>query len=230
MRAEILEHRSLPLVQVHVERLHVAKCRSMCPSPASILARAEDEYSGVSLDVQAELAGARLPIHVDIGYGDAITPGVLDIDYPSLLDMPMPRLKAYPPETVLAEKFQAMTALGIANSRMKDFFDIWAIANTFAFEGPVLAEAIGATFARRETEPPAEPPLALSAAFADAKQAQWTAFLRRTDIALAPEPFPDIQAQIAALMMPPAQAVVAGQRFDQWWTPGGPWRGAQPDA
>jgi hypothetical protein len=89
-------------------------------------ARAEDEYSGVSLDVQAELAGARLPIHVDIGYGDAITPGVLDIDYPSLLDMPMPRLKAYPPETVLAEKFQAMTALGIANSRMKDFFDIWA--------------------------------------------------------------------------------------------------------
>jgi hypothetical protein len=136
----------------------------------------------------------------------------------------MPRLKAYPPETVLAEKFQAMTALGIANSRMKDFFDIWAIANTFAFEGPVLAEAIAATFARRETEPPAEPPLALSAAFADAKQAQWTAFLRRTDIALAPEPFPDIQAQIAALMIPPAQAVAGGQGFDQQWTPGGPWR------
>jgi hypothetical protein len=130
-------------------------------------ARAEDEYSGVSLDVQAELAGARLPIHVDIGYGDAITPGVLDINYPSLLDMPMPRLKACPPETVLAEKFQAMTALGIANSRMKDFFDIWAIANTFAFEGPVLAAAIAATFARRETAPPAQPPLALSTDFAE---------------------------------------------------------------
>jgi predicted nucleotidyltransferase component of viral defense system len=192
-------------------------------------ARAEDEYSGVSLDVQAELAGARLPIHVDIGYGDAITPGVLDIDYPSLLDMPMPRLKAYPPETVLAEKFQAMTALGIANSRMKDFFDVWAIANTFAFEGPVLAEAITATFARRETEPPAEPPLALSTAFADAKQAQWTAFLRRTDIALAPEPFPAIQAQIAALMMPSARAVAAGEGFDQRWAPGGPWRSAQSE-
>ena len=190
-------------------------------------ARAEDEYSGVTLDVQAELAGARLPIHIDIGYGDVITPGVLDIDYPSLLDLPMPRLKAYPPETVLAEKFQAMTALGIANSRMKDFFDIWAIANTFAFEGSVLAEAIAATFSRRETEPPAEPPLALSAAFAAAKQAQWTAFLRRTDIALAPEPFPDIQAQIAALMMPPAQAVAGTQRFDQKWQPGGPWRNTQ---
>lgn len=192
-------------------------------------ARAEDEYSGVTLDVQAELAGARLPIHIDIGYGDAITPGVLDIDYPSLLGMPMPRLKAYPPETVLAEKFQAMTALGIANSRMKDFFDVWAIANTFAFEGSVLAEAIAATFNRRETEPPAEPPLALSAAFADAKQAQWTAFLRRTDIALAPEPFHDIQAQIATLMMPPAQAVAGAQRFDQKWQPGGPWRNMQAE-
>ena len=90
--------------------------------------------------------GARLPIHIDIGYGDAITPGVLDIEYPSLLGMPTPRLKAYPPETVLAEKFQAMMALGIANSRMKDFFDVWAIANTFAFEGAVLAKAIAATF------------------------------------------------------------------------------------
>ena len=192
-------------------------------------ARAEDEYSGVALNLQAELAGARLPIHIDIGYGDAITPGVQEIDYPSLLDLPMPRLKAYPPETVLAGKFQAMTALGIANSRMKDFFDIWAIANTFAFEGRVLAEAIAATFARRETEPPAEPPLALTAAFADAKQAQWTAFLRRTDIALAPEPFPDIQAQIAALMMPPAKTVGAGQGFDQRWAPGGPWRSARAE-
>jgi hypothetical protein len=192
-------------------------------------ARPEDEYSGVALDVQAELAGARLPIHIDIGYGDAITPGVLDIEYPSLLDLPTPRLKAYPPETVLAEKFQAMTALGIANSRMKDFFDIWAIAETFAFEGSVVAAAVAATFARRETNPPAEPPLALTPAFADAKQAQWTAFLRRTDIALAPEPFPDIQAQIAALMMPPAQAVAMGRSFDQRWPPGGPWRNMQAD-
>jgi predicted nucleotidyltransferase component of viral defense system len=192
-------------------------------------ARAEDEYSGVTLDFQAELAGARLPIHIDIGYGDAITPGVLDIEYPSLLGMPTPRLKAYPPETVLAEKFQAMTALGIANSRMKDFFDVWAIANTFSFEGTILAEAIAATFNQRETTPPAEPPLALSATFAAAKQAQWTAFLRRTDIALAPEPFPDIQAQIAELMMPAAHAVATDQRFDQKWQPGGPWLNVQAE-
>lgn len=192
-------------------------------------ARPQDEYSGVALDVRAELAGARLPIHIDIGYGDAVTPSVLDIDYPSLLDLPAPRLRAYPPETVLAEKFQAMTALGMANSRMKDFFDIWAIAETFAFDGPVLAKAIGATFARRETEPPASVPLAFSAEFAHAKQVQWTAFLRRTDIALAPEPFPQVQARIAALMLPPARAVAAGQAFEGRWAPGGPWRDERAD-
>lgn len=186
-------------------------------------ARAEDEYSGVRLDFLAELAGARLPIHVDIGFGDAITPGAQDIDYPSLLDLPKPKLRAYPPETVVAEKFQAMTALGMINTRMKDFFDLWAIANTFAFEGPVLADAIAATFARRETPLPTEPPPALTPAFAEAKQAQWTAFLRRTEISLAPDPFPEIQAQVTALVMPPALALAKGAIFPAQWPVGGPW-------
>lgn len=186
-------------------------------------ARAEDEYAGVRLDFQAELAGARLPIHVDIGFGDASTPGAQDIEYPSLLDLPAPRLRAYPPETVVAEKFQAMTALGMVNSRMKDFFDLWAIANTFAFEGPVLAEAIAATFARRETALPTEPPLALTAAFAEAQQAQWTAFLKRTEISLAPEPLPEIQAQIAKLIMPPTLSLAQGETFEARWPPGGAW-------
>lgn len=188
-------------------------------------ARAEDEYAGVRMDFLAELAGARLPIHVDIGFGDAITPGAQDIAYPSLLDLPQPKLRAYPPQTVVAEKFQAMTALGMINTRMKDFFDLWAIANTFAFEGPVLSEAIAATFARRETPLPTEPPLALTPAFADAKQAQWTAFLKRTEISLAPEPFPEIQAQIATLVMPPALSIAKGEAFDVRWAIGGPWTG-----
>jgi Nucleotidyl transferase AbiEii toxin, Type IV TA system len=186
-------------------------------------ARAEDEYAGVRLDFLAELAGARLPIHVDIGFGDAITPGAQDIDYPSLLDLPEPKLRAYPPETVVAEKFQAMTALGMINTRLKDFFDLWAIANTFAFEGPVLAEAIAATFARRETSLPTEPPLALTPAFAEAKQAQWTAFLKRTEISLAPEPFPEIQAQIVALVMSPALSLAKGETFEARWPAGGAW-------
>jgi hypothetical protein len=186
-------------------------------------ARAEDEYSGVRLDFQAELAGARLPIHVDIGFGDAVTPGAQDIDYPSLLDLPQPKLRAYPPETVVAEKFQAMTALGMVNSRMKDFFDLWAIANTFAFEGPVVAEAIAATFARRETPLPAEPPLALTGAFAEAKQGQWSAFLKRTEISLAPQPLPQIQAQVAALVMPPTLSLARGEAFEGRWPVGGAW-------
>jgi hypothetical protein len=98
-------------------------------------ARAEDEYSGVRAAIIVEMAGARLSIQIDVGFGDAATPAAREIDYPSLLDMPPPRLLAYPPETVVAEKFQALVALGMLNSRMKDFFDLWAIAETFSFDG-----------------------------------------------------------------------------------------------
>jgi len=188
-------------------------------------ARVEDEYSGVRLDFLAEIAGARLPMRVDIGYGDAITPEAAEIDYPSLLDQPRARLRAYPPETVVAEKFQAVVELGMLNSRMKDFFDLWAIGGAFAFEGDLLARAIQATFERRETSIPASLPIALTPEFATAKQPQWVAFLRRTDIALTPRPFPEIQAQIAALVMPPAQALARGLAFTATWPAGGAWTG-----
>ena len=193
-------------------------------------ARAEDEYSGVRLDFIAEIAGARLPMHVDVGYGDAITPEAAEIDYPSLLGQPAARLRAYPPETVVAEKFQAMVELGMLNSRMKDFFDLWAIGGAFAFGGEVLAKAIEATFERRGTAIPRELPVALTPEFAAAKQDQWAAFLRRTEIALAPEPFPEVQAQAAALVMPPAHALAQRVTFIAEWPVGGPWTDAlHPD-
>lgn len=187
------------------------------------VAREEDEYSGVRLDFVAELAGARLPMHIDIGYGDAITPGPVDIEYPSLMGQPAAKLKAYPPQTVVAEKFQAMVALDMLNSRMKDFFDLWAIAGAFAFEGPVLARAIQTTFERRVTPIPKEAPSALTESFAAAKQVQWAAFLRRTEIALAPEPFHEIQMRIAELVMPPVLAITQSQSFEACWAAGGPW-------
>lgn len=186
-------------------------------------ARAEDEYAGVRIDFLAELAGARLPMHVDIGYGDAVTPAPVDIRYPSMLDQPMAELRAYPPETVVAEKFQAMVALDMINTRLKDFYDLWAIANAFEFDGTMLARAIAATFERRQTKVPAQIPSALTAAYADERQGQWAAFLRRTEIALAPEPFPVVQAQIERLVMPPALALASGAGFEGRWRPGGPW-------
>ncbi|NBW75720.1 MAG: nucleotidyl transferase AbiEii/AbiGii toxin family protein [Sphingomonadaceae bacterium] len=186
-------------------------------------ARAEDEYAGVRIDFLAELAGARLPMHVDIGYGDAVTPAPVDIRYPSMLGQPMAELRAYPPETVVAEKFQAMVALDMVNTRLKDFYDLWAIANSFEFDGTVLARAIAATFERRKTNIPEQIPAALTAAFADERQGQWAAFLRRTEIALAPEPFPDVQTQIERLVMPPVTALAGGAAFEGRWRPGGPW-------
>lgn len=189
-------------------------------------ARAEDEYSGVRTTLTAEIAGARLALQIDIGFGDAVTPAVQEIDYPGLLDMPAPKLRAYPPETVVAEKFQALVALGMLNSRMKDFFDLWAISETFSFEGPVLADAIAATFDRRRTAIPVDTPVALTPAFAEdaEKQAQWRGFLRRTALAMAPGPFAEMQAKVEAFVLPPVRALAAGKPFEGKWAVGGPWK------
>lgn len=142
--------------------------------------REEVEYGGSRLRTTAVLAGARIPITVDIGFGDAVEPGVDDIDLPVLLDMPSPRLRAYPPETVIAEKFHAMVVLGLANSRMKDYYDVWMLTGAFEIEPERLRRAIAATFARRTTAIPAEVPDGLSEAFATdpGKQRQWDAFAR----------------------------------------------------
>jgi predicted nucleotidyltransferase component of viral defense system len=189
-------------------------------------AREEQAYQGARLTMTAVIAGARLAIHVDVGYGDAITPGVQELEYPSLLDMPRAKLLAYPPETVVAEKLHALVALGMANSRMKDFYDLWAIAASLAFEGSVLARAFGATFQRRRTPLPMATPTALTAAFADdsAKQAQWRGFLRRTEFAVQPRPFPDVIAAVADFVLPPALAAAAGSDFGLRWELGGPWK------
>ena len=142
--------------------------------------REEVEYGGSRLRTTATLAGARIPITVDIGFGDAVEPGVEDIDLPVLLDMPSPHLRAYPPETVIAEKFHAMVVLGRANSRMKDYYDVWMLTGAFEIDPERLRRAIGATFARRRTAMPVEVPDGLSDGFSadPGKQRQWDAFAR----------------------------------------------------
>jgi predicted nucleotidyltransferase component of viral defense system len=168
--------------------------------------REELEYGGVRLRTTATLAGARVPIVVDVGFGDAVEPGLEMIEYPILLDQPPPRIRAYARETVIAEKFQAMVALGRANSRMKDFYDVWMLSKTYDFEPARLAQAIKATFARRDTAIPDETPDALTTGFAEdeAKRRQWAAF--RTDLPDAPQDLRTVVADLAAFLMPHAAA------------------------
>lgn len=142
--------------------------------------REEVEYGGSRLRTTAALAGARIPITVDIGFGDAVEPGVEDIDLPVLLGMPSPHLRAYPPETVIAEKLHAMVILGRANSRMKDYYDVWMLTGAVELDSERLRRAIAATFERRNTAVPSAIPEGLSDAFAEdpGKLRQWEAFAR----------------------------------------------------
>ena len=168
--------------------------------------REELEYGGLRLRTTASISGARIGLTIDIGFGDAMEPGVEVLDYPSMLEFPAPRLRAYARETVIAEKFQAMVALGRANSRMKDFYDIWILSRSFSFGNDRLARAIAATFARRETQIPEDLPDALTLAFAadEQKQRQWRAFVK--DVAHDPGDLADVIRDIAVFVMPHAAA------------------------
>jgi len=163
--------------------------------------REELEYGGLRLRTTASIAGARINLTIDIGFGDALEPGAELIDYPVMLDLPAPRLRAYARETVIAEKFQAMVALGRANSRMKDFYDIWILSRSFTFDDDRLARAIAATFARRGAEIPTELPDALSPAFAadEQKQRQWQAFV--ADVALDPGTLAQVIDELGEFLM-----------------------------
>ena len=181
--------------------------------------REEAEYGGVRVRTTATIAGAQIPIQVDIGFGDVVTPAPVEIDYPTLLDAPAPHLRAYPIETVVAEKFEALVTLGIANSRLKDFYDLWMIAQTFEFRRSALAEAVRRTFERRETELPADMPIGLTDEFTAAWRAQWRTFLGRERVAAAPDDFAVVIANLRAFLVPPAGTAEG----DGVWQPGGPW-------
>jgi len=146
--------------------------------------REENTYGGIRVIMKAALARARIAIQADVGIGDIITPHAEVIEFPVLLDMPSPVMQAYPVETVIAEKFEAMVHLGMANSRMKDFYDIWAIFKYMNPDKQVLAAAIANTFERRGTMIPTDAPLALTEEFSanQSKQKQWMAFVRRAAV------------------------------------------------
>ena len=187
--------------------------------------RDDTEYGGMRVKLFGDLAGARIPIQADIGFGDAVTPAPRSIKYPTLLDSPAPYLKVYPRETVVAEKYQALVTLGMANSRMKDFYDLWIIASEFDFDGLTLSKAIGNTFSRRHTSLPEHVPLGLSPEFYEdaIKNTQWNAFVRKGMLAPSPPTLKDICLFLEAFLLPPIQALIRDEEFRANWEPGGPW-------
>lgn len=131
------------------------------------------------------LDNARCSVQIDVGYGDAVTPAPELVQFPALLDdVAAPSLRAYPVYTVIAEKYEAIVSLGMANTRMKDYFDLWFLATYAEIDATILRQAIQATFARRRTEVPTSVPLGLSGAFVASpiKQQQWRAFLSKSKL------------------------------------------------
>jgi len=183
-------------------------------------------YHGVRVTLLARLGNARIPIQVDIGFGDVVTPGTVQGEFPTLLDLPAPRMAMYPRESVVAEKFEAMVKLGMANSRMKDFYDIWALSREFDFDGTNLSTAIQATFKRRNTALLTTLPLALTADFGEsrAKQTQWNAFVRRTKLEPVADALGSVVTDIRRFLEAPVSAASRGERLNAVWENGGPWR------
>lgn len=146
--------------------------------------REEMEYGGIRLRTVAYMERTRISITIDIGFGDALADAPRQLAYPSLLGMESPEIRSYPPAAVVAEKFQAMVALGVANGRMKDYYDLWAIPKTVTISDAELDGAIRATFDRRGTEIPSGRPPGLSDEFCrdDAKQRQWRAYAASVEL------------------------------------------------
>jgi hypothetical protein len=174
------------------------------PAEAVLLPiREDDAYGGRRIELPARLGSARIQVQVDIGIGDIVTPAPEWIDYPSLLDAPRPRLRAYSRESVIAEKLHAIVVLGIANSRLKDDFDLHALLRDRVPDAAILANAIAATFERRRTRLPREVPTGLSDAFAnaEAKVRQWSGFLKKNRL-IAPA-LDVVVADLRSLLLAP---------------------------
>lgn len=189
--------------------------------------REDQVYGGIRIKITAYLGKMRIPLQVDVGFGDAIIPGPDEVSIPSLLDLPNPRLRAYPRETVVAEKAQAIVVLGMANSRMKDFYDLWILAQSQEFDGGLLSEALRATFARRQTSIPEDIPIGLSEEFGTdtVKRTLWRAFIRKSGLtACGPELDVVIQA-IREFLFPPLEAARDGRNLALRWCPGQGWSG-----
>jgi len=188
--------------------------------------REEQAYDGIRVTLVGMLHQARIPLQIDIGFGDAVTPEPERIEFPTLLDAPPPKLLAYPRYTMVAEKVEAMVRLGMANSRMKDFYDLWMMSRLFKFDGRTLCNAIRNTFKRRSTLLPDRLPMAFTDEFSKdtQKQAQWQAFVRKSKPEKVSGDFDDIIDDLRIFLMPVLEAAYGDGHFALLWPEGGPWK------
>jgi hypothetical protein len=191
----------------------------------------DDEYDGVRIKFQAELAGARIPMQIDIGFGDAIYPEPELASFPVLLPMKVPVILAYPREASIAEKFHAMVVLDMRNSRMKDFYDIWFMANTWTFNMASLSKAIIASFERRGTVIPKEAPLALTEEFLNdsQKKQQWAAFVSRLNPGDKAPSLEEVGTTLRTFLLPCISGSTLTQAGIRSWTPDRHWNGTDAD-
>ena len=185
----------------------------------------DEKYEGVRLHMTALLEKTRIPLQIDVGFGDRVVPAPEEIHFPTLFDFPAPHLRSYTRESMVAEKFEAMVKLGMLNTRMKDFFDVWTVSQEFAFDGPTLSRAIRTTFETRGTIVPDRPPLALSPEFYDdrEKNNQWKAFLNKARLKAEGKSLAEIGEALRAFLVPVSEAVARDDVLQQLWEPGGSW-------
>ena len=186
----------------------------------------EDRTRGAfRVRTSVQLGAAVIPVQIDVGYGDAVTPGPMELEYPVLLDHPTPTLQAYPRETVAAEKFEAIVVLDLANSRMKDFYDLLALSRLFPFDGMTLSAAIRTTFERRATAIPRERPPPFTQAFSEDPQKiqQWRSFLARDPLLIDEPDLHTVIRQVGDFIMPAALAALDNRRIPGRWSFDGGW-------
>jgi predicted nucleotidyltransferase component of viral defense system len=188
--------------------------------------REDAVYDGIRLTFVARLGNARVPVQVDVGFGDTTVPEPQMTELPTILSFPAPKLRVYARESAIAEKLHAMVERGFGNTRMKDYYDLWFLSSAYAFDGAILAAAVRATFERRQTAIPSSEPMGLSDEFAtdEVKLGQWKAFLRRARLTNDPPPFEHLVAGLRLFLLPVLAAAASTEGFTRSWTVNGSWQ------
>lgn len=187
--------------------------------------RSQEMYAGVRVTMHGSLGNAKLHVQVDVGFGDSFAVEPVDLSFPSLIEMPAPAIRAYRMETAIAEKFEAVVTLGLMNTRMKDYFDLWYLAKNFAFDGQSVCDSIRITFERRGKALPEAAPVGLTESFwSDAhRMAMWESFCKKS---VRTKPFPSLEAVgvfVSSFIVPPVIAASKRQSFSLQWKVSGPW-------